>query len=216
MEVPELALHRRAQLHVEVGERLVEQHERRLRHEAARERHALPLAARERCRPPLAEAVEMDQRQRVAHARAPLGILDSRHGQAVGDVFRDRHVRPERIGLENDADPPLLRRNLSLRRGDHRVADQDSTGIRTVESGDQPQQRGLAAARRAQDRDELAVGNLQRDVRERGEVAVLLAEALEGQSRHGSIPLGNCSATSSVDSINAMLTKAVNMPRAAA
>ena len=47
VEAGELVLHRRAQMHVEVGERLVEQHQRGLGDEAARERDALALAARE-------------------------------------------------------------------------------------------------------------------------------------------------------------------------
>ena len=58
-------------MHVEIGERLVEQHQRRLGDEAARERDALALAAREQRRAPLGEAVELDQRQRrVDAARA--------------------------------------------------------------------------------------------------------------------------------------------------
>ena len=71
VEARELALHRRAQMHVEIGERLVEQHERRLGHETAGERNALALAARKQRRPALGEAFELDQRERGVARASP-------------------------------------------------------------------------------------------------------------------------------------------------
>ena len=45
---------------VQIGERLVEQHQRRRRHETARERHALPLAAGKACGTAVAKTFQAD------------------------------------------------------------------------------------------------------------------------------------------------------------
>ena len=73
VEAREFVFHRGAQVHVEIGERLVEQDQRRLGDEAARERDALPLAAGEQRRAAIAEAAELDQRQRVVDPARALG-----------------------------------------------------------------------------------------------------------------------------------------------
>jgi hypothetical protein len=216
VEARELALHCCAQMHVEIGERLVEQHERRLGDETAGKRHPLALSAREQRRPTLGKAFELDQRERGLHALPSLGILHARHRQAVGDVLRDGHVRPQRIRLEHDPDAALLRRHLPFGRGHDRIADQDPPRVRTVESRDLPQHRGLAAARRPEDGDELAIRDRKRHVVERLERAVRLAKALQRQSRHGNTPFGNRPASSNVDSISVTLTTTVSMPSAAA
>jgi hypothetical protein len=58
MQALDLDAHLRAQLGVEVGERLVEQEDQRVAHQAAAERHALLLAARELARPALQQLVQ--------------------------------------------------------------------------------------------------------------------------------------------------------------
>ena len=57
----DLDLHLAPELAVEIGERLVEQQQRRPRDQAARQRHALLLAARELVRIALLEALEAQQ-----------------------------------------------------------------------------------------------------------------------------------------------------------
>src|SRR5436190_14045195 len=52
----------------------------------------------------------------------------------------------------------------------------DFTPIRPVEAGDDAEQRGLAGAGRAEQRQQLAVINPEIDAIERGEIAELLAE----------------------------------------
>ncbi len=56
VEGREFGMHRRAQMRIQVRQRLVEQDERRLHGEAAGERDALALPARERGRPAVGEA----------------------------------------------------------------------------------------------------------------------------------------------------------------
>ncbi len=112
VEAGEFVLHRGAQVHVEVRQRLVEQHQRGLGDQAARERDALALAARQQRRAALGVAFELDQRQRGLDAPRALRVLHARDGQPVGDILGDGHVRPQRVRLEHDADAAPLGRHV--------------------------------------------------------------------------------------------------------
>ncbi len=76
--------------------------------------------------------------------------------QAVGHVVEVRHVRVQRVVLEHHRDVALGR----LQVVDHAVADADVAARDFFEARDHAQQRGLAAARGADDDDEFAVGDL--------------------------------------------------------
>ena len=87
--------------------------------------------------------------------------------QAEGDVLRHGHVLEDRVVLEHEADVALLRRQL----GGLDALDADRALVGGVEAGDDPQQRGLAAARRAEQRRQLAGRQGHDDVVEGDEVA---------------------------------------------
>jgi hypothetical protein len=55
----------------------------------------------------------------------------------------------------------------------------DAAGALRLEAGDDAQQRGLAAARRAEQADELALGNRQADVAQRDEAAEVLRDSFD-------------------------------------
>ena len=59
------------------------------------------------------------------------------------------------------------------------VAEQDAPGGREIEPGDQAQQRRLAGARRAEQRDQLAAGDVERNAVQRRRVAECLGEILD-------------------------------------
>ena len=70
LQALQLPAHLLAELGVEIGQRLVEQQDLRLDHEAAGQRHALLLAAGQLVRIALLEPGEVDQRERVARPSA--------------------------------------------------------------------------------------------------------------------------------------------------
>jgi hypothetical protein len=85
-------------------------------------------------------------------------------------------MRIERIGLEHHGKPRLA--------GASSVTSLPSISIcrrRVLKAGDQPQQRGLAAARRADEDDELAVLDRQVDPRNDLGVAEDLVDLFEGE-----------------------------------
>ena len=81
----------------------------------------------------------------------------------------------------------MLRRSggtVSRRRGNKLVADPDFAGARLDESGDQPQRRGLAAARRAQQADQMTVLDRERYVVDHRGRAISLGQIPQFDRRH--------------------------------
>jgi hypothetical protein len=72
-------------------------------------------------------------------------------------------VRVEGVGLEDHGDVALAWREV----GDLAAADLDAAVRRLLEAGDDAQERRLAAAGRADEHHELAVGDPERDVVDR-------------------------------------------------
>ena len=114
-----------ADLDVEGAEGLVEQEHRRLVDQGAGEGDPLLLAARELMGVAVAEAAEADA---VEQLLAPAGALGRRHFADLQwelDVLAHAHVAEDRVVLEDEADPPRLRRQV----GDVAVAQPDVAGI---------------------------------------------------------------------------------------
>jgi ABC-type ATPase involved in cell division len=134
------------------------------------------------------------QRQRLAHAPRDLLARPAGHLQGKGDVSRDRHVREERVALEHRVDgSPFGRRVLEVDAVEH-----DGAGIGQVESGNHSQERGLAAARRPEQREKLARVDRKADVIDRNEVAEASGDVADFEQRHRRLSRGrwtarNCS-----------------------
>ena len=153
-----------AHLGVERAERLVQQQHLRLDRQRAGQRDALALAAGELVRIAVGEPVELHQLQQLEHLapdllggrplRAPL------HPQAEGDVLEHRHVPEQRVVLEHEADLALA--HVAV--GRVLAVEQHAAAVGRLQAGDDAQQRGLAAARRPQQRHQLARGERQADI----------------------------------------------------
>ena len=88
-----------AQLRVEVRERLVHQEGCRLAHDRAAERDALPLAAGQRSRLAVEEALEVEDLRCLLDPPLDLLLGGLQQLEAEGQVVVDGHVRIERVGL---------------------------------------------------------------------------------------------------------------------
>jgi hypothetical protein len=84
-------------------------------------------------------------------------------------------VRIKRVGLEHHRDFAFGRRQ----RIDEFAADANVPGGRGVESGDHPQKRGFAAARRADQDDEFAVVDGKADIAKHVRRPVALIETVD-------------------------------------
>src|SRR5438445_85480 len=94
--------------------------------------------------------------------------------QAVLDVRGYRHVRKKGVILENRVGRPRVGRH----RGHIFSAEFNPARIRTLETGDQPKQRGLARPRRAQQGEELPFGDGETHIVDREHAAVTLRDSL--------------------------------------
>ncbi len=180
----------RADLDVERAERLVEQQHPGPVRERPRERHALLLAARELALVAVAEPAQADEVEQLFAPLAALGLLHAADAQAELDVARHRHVPEDRVVLEDEPHVALLRREVR----DVAARDVDRPLVRQHEPRDHAQERALAAARGAEQHEELAGLDLEADAVHRGLVGVPLRDVLDGD-RHGvSAPAAPCSA----------------------
>ncbi len=180
MEAAELLLHLRAHGEVERGQRLVEQKDVGLGSERAGESDSLSLSTGDLCRHPVGEVGQADQ---LEHRERPPPALGPGHAadlQPEGDVLEHGQVWKQRVALECEAEPALLRR----RARDPAPVEIDVPGRRRLEPCDDAQQRRLAAARRAEQRHELTVLDLERDPVESGDVPEPLGHVGEPDRAH--------------------------------
>jgi hypothetical protein len=125
----------------------------------ARERDALPPAAGELHRFAAAVSLEADARESFRGTTSPLLTPHPLHPQAVLDVLADRHVREERVVLEDRVDVAFVRRPAR----DVLAGEEHAPRVRLLEAGDDPQRRRLPRPRGAEHGEELALGDLQVD-----------------------------------------------------
>jgi hypothetical protein len=170
-EVHALARHR-----VERAERLVHQQHRRIVQQRPQDRDALLHAARELPRVLVLEAFQ------VGHLDEAVGALARRlhrHAADLGlqqDVVEHAPPRQQQRALEHDAHVGL--------RAAHRLARQaELAAAGGQEAGHHLHQGALAAARRADDRDELAGPDLEVQRLQRLDLAVLGAVGLAHAAR---------------------------------
>ena len=97
------------QFRVEVRERLIEEKHVHIPHQRPPNCNALALATRERARLSLEERFNLEDLGRPVHALADLVPCHSGVSQTKGQVSLDRHLRVERVGLEDHPDAALRR-----------------------------------------------------------------------------------------------------------
>ena len=118
---------------------------------------------------------------RLLDAAVDLVLLDLAQLQAEGEVVVHAHVRVERVALEHHRDVAVLRRHVV----DDPVADEEAPVADLLEAGHAAQRGRLAAARGADQDEELAVLDLEVQVVDGDDVfAVPLVHVVERDGRH--------------------------------
>src|SRR4029077_17302394 len=138
------------ELCVQVAQRFVEQQHPGLFDQRAAEGKPLLLAAAQKWRRAVGEAIELNQSERRANFFVNLRLRQARPhlSQGKGDVFKDIQMRPNGIKLKDHADISFVRRygNLRRRRKDQIIADKDFSLVRRLQTGDGSQRGSFAAA----------------------------------------------------------------------
>src|ERR1700722_10452481 len=97
-------------------------------------------------------------------------------------------MREQRAFLGDIADMAASRRHMHAVAADALAVDIDAARIRAFEPAEQAEQRGLAAAGRAEDGDQLARGNDQIHAAQHGLALERLGEAGDTYLRHDQLP----------------------------
>lgn len=157
LKLPQLELHRLAQLQVQGAERFIHQQDLRRVGDGPRERHPLLLTAADLGRQAVADLRQLDQVEQIGYPPvdrvARLSVLP----QSESDVLSDGEVRKRRVVLEDHADAALLGRKP----GYVRIANLDCPCRRLHEARDDAQHGGLAATRGTKQRYKFSIGNIQ-------------------------------------------------------
>jgi hypothetical protein len=140
---------------------------------------SLLLAARELARAPALQPLELDDPEDLLDPPLVLSPRDVLHLEPERDVVVDRHVREEGVLLEDHVHGPAVRGH----RRDVVSLQHDPALVRPLEARDHAQGRRLAAPARPEQREELALGDLERDVVDRRVRAEALADADEADRR---------------------------------
>src|SRR6185295_6214370 len=127
------------------------QDQRGLDDDRAGDRHALLLAAGELAGELVLLADQLHQLHRMRDLGIGVRAGDAAHAQTEADVFRDAHVREQRVILEHHAEAALFRRQGV----DPRLIEPDTATRKAQKPGDAVERGRLAAPRRPEERDEL-------------------------------------------------------------
>ena len=101
-----------------------------------------------------------------ATALADLVLGLARDLERKPHVLGDAHVRVERVVLKDHGDVAVLRRDV----GHVALADEDATLVDLLEPGEHAERCGLSAAGRADEDEELAIGDVQVELADRRRV----------------------------------------------
>ena len=151
-----------AQVHIQIGKRLIEQQQARLGRERTRQGDALLLAAREFVRKALVLAGQPHEFEHLGHARGARGarqVVD-----AKADVAPHVQMRKQGVVLKHHANLTIFGGQIEAGAAHHLAGEFDAARRCGLQPGHGPQQRGFAAARGANQHADVARAQTQRHV----------------------------------------------------
>jgi hypothetical protein len=152
LERDQRVLHLLAKPEIERAERFVEQQDLRTGHDRARQCDTLALTTREFMRQPCGKSLHGDELERLAGQPCPVRTRHALHPQGILHILRDRHVRKQRIALEDSPHVPAVRRDMrDILAGHHHPPE-----VGCFEAGDCAQDGGLSRTARPENGEELS------------------------------------------------------------
>ena len=160
LQISNLESHLFPEFRVQVGQRLVEKQNLRLDDERASQRDALLLPTRQLIRRAVLQPRQLRQLHHFVSPALNFGGGHFFDFQPVDDVVEYIQVRENRIALKHHRHIAAVRRHVVEPLSIH----DDAPRSGKLETRDEAQCRRLAATRRAEQRDELPLFDIQRDV----------------------------------------------------
>ena len=181
----DLRAHLHPQLGVQVRKRLIHQKRLGVADDGAAHGDPLALAAGQLSGLAVQKVAQVKDFRGLLDLAGDLGLLHLRQGERERDVLPHGHVRVERIGLEHHRDVTVLGRLVVHPfAADAQLARRD-----LLQAGNHVQRRGLSAAGRADQDDELAVGDRDGEIfHGRRAVRVTLGHPVQHNFGHRATP----------------------------
>src|ERR1700737_3127675 len=126
------------------------------------------------------QVAEFHAVEHALHALGDLILWRLADLEAICDVLRDSLVRPHRVALEDQRHVAALRRHHGASAGEQTISDANLTRVRLQESSQELQRGRLAAARRTEQRHDLAFLDLEVDRLDCNAAFVRLAKLPDG------------------------------------
>ena len=171
LDGPDRSTHLDAKLRVQVGKGLVHQQHVGLDDDGPGKGDTLLLAAGHVLGLPVAKRGNLHHVEHLLHAPCLLRILDVPLFQTERHILERRHMGEHGIVLEDHADVPLVAGDVV----DALPVEEEIASLDGIETGNHAQQRGLAASRRAEQREELTLLDVQAQIRNDDIPAICLA-----------------------------------------
>ena len=147
------------------------------RNTSARASATLLLASGKLDRPPFPESCQLHHREGGLDAALDFRRGRASHRKGKSDVFRDRHVRKQRVALEHDAEIATVWREV----GDRPAVDFDQPRRGSLEARQHHQACGFSGAGRTQQSQELTAFDCEIEIVDRQNTAIIgLGDTLEG------------------------------------
>src|SRR5262245_18704998 len=163
--------------------RFVEEEERRVSHERARDREHLLLAAGQAAGWPVSQRLEMWEQVENPIGRPPLAGAVAPRAPRYLEVLANGQIAEDAALLRHVADPEAS--DSKGREPDQRLPSQrDLLGTRRDEPDDALERRGLAGAVPAQQAHDLTLGDLEREIVEDVAVAVVRVDPDDLEEPH--------------------------------
>ena len=141
-DAPDFATHLNPQFGIQVAQRLVQQQEVGADHQSPGQRNPLLLTAGECIGLSISHACKPSHFNDFRHPVFDLFLGNLPHFEAEADVLRNGHMGPEGVALKDHADVALVWRQ----RRHILSTEADLTRVWRTESGQHPQQGGLATS----------------------------------------------------------------------
>ena len=160
LDVLEFDLHVLAEFEVESAEGLIEEEHFRVDCKRSGDGDALLLSAGQRVDGPALEPLEVHEGQHLLDLRLDSVFLHLFETQTKGDVLIYVQVREQRITLKNGVHAPFVGRDTIH----DLIIKNDLAGVRFLETRNNAQCRRFTTARRAEDRNEFPVFDVEVEV----------------------------------------------------
>ena len=167
VQLDDLGTHAGTQLSIQVGQRLVEQEDRRVTDHCTAQGNTLALTTRQSLRLTVEQVLDLQDLSSLADALVDLVLGHLAQLQTESHVLVNGHVRVQSVVLEDHRDVAVFRGNVV----DQTVADVHLAARDLLQASDHTQGGGLTTAGRTDENDKLLIRDFQAEIGNSGNIA---------------------------------------------